>query len=199
MFTLVHKAGTDATLRHRIVLILSQGFSSRIRGLIWRTAFARMKPSGGGAMKWLKERDELIAQTEAFVKSVTARRPEAAAAPVPMRSAPIENTFGHTAAHPISSSPAPTPSPKQLPTPKPIPIQDLAPDAPIEQPDALPRAEPPPIKAFARGEVRQEIQNRVAAFQANQNRFQREREDYYNSVLTKARSTAHRIPDTSQS
>jgi hypothetical protein len=145
-------------------------------------------------MKWLKERDELIAQTEAFVKSVTARRPQAAASPVPAQSAPIENPFSHVAARPTFSSRAPTPPPGPLSLPNPVPVEDLAPPQPIEHVEqfaALPRAEPPPIKAFARGEVRQEIQNRVAAFQANQHRFQREREAYYNAVLTKARLTAH--------
>jgi hypothetical protein len=153
-------------------------------------------------MKWLKERDELIAQTEAFVKSVTARRPQAAVSPVPAQSAPIENPFSHVAARPTLSSPAPTPPPEPLSSPKPLPVEDLALPQPIEyleQLAASPRAEPPPIKAFARGEVRQEILNRVAAFQANQHRFQREREAYYDAVLTKARSTAHDGADDGRS
>ncbi len=37
--------------------------------------------------------------------------------------------------------------------------------------------------------MRKEIQSRVAAFRAHQHRFQREREAYFNSVLTQARST----------
>jgi hypothetical protein len=92
-----------------------------------------------------------------------------------------------------------------MPTPFPVenlPVEDSVSAQPIElvePPVASPRAEPPPIKAFARGEVRQEIQNRVAAFQANQHRFQREREAYYNSVLTKARSTGEDFPGSSRS
>jgi hypothetical protein len=92
-----------------------------------------------------------------------------------------------------------------MPTPFPVenlPVEDSVSAQPIElvePPAASPRAEPPPIKAFARGEVRQEIQNRVAAFQANQHRFQREREAYYNSVLTKARSTGEDFPGSSRS
>jgi hypothetical protein len=147
-------------------------------------------------MKWLKERDELIAQTEAFVKSVTARRPEAAAAMNTVRSAPIENPFAPVVARPVPAAPAPTPPAK------PLPIENVAlvqPAAQLEQPEASPRAEPPPVIAFAEGEVRKEIQSRVAAFRANQHRFQREREAYYNSVLTKARSTTDRTPDSSSS
>jgi hypothetical protein len=37
-------------------------------------------------------------------------------------------------------------------------------------------------------DIRKEIQSRVAAFQAHQHRFAREREAFFNSVLTKARS-----------
>ncbi len=62
-----------------------------------------------------------------------------------------------------------------------------------------PRAEPAPTNPFAEGEVRKEIQSRVAAFRANQHRFQREREAYYNAVLTKARSTGQDNPDNSSS
>jgi hypothetical protein len=169
-----------------------------------------MGSSEGGVMKWLKERDELIAQTEAFVKSVTARRAEVAAKPV-QRTTPIENSSAQisaaeVSARPMSSSPAPASAPKPLSIPTPFPIEDSVSARPIEvvqpielaeQSAASPGAEPPPIKAFARGEVRQEIQNRVAAFQANQHRFQREREAYYNAVLTKARSTADGLPDAS--
>ena len=37
-------------------------------------------------------------------------------------------------------------------------------------------------------EFREEIQGRVAAFRAHQQLFQRERDDYFNSVLAKARA-----------
>ncbi len=153
-------------------------------------------------MKWLKERDELIAQTEAFVKSVTARRPaDAAAAKSPIRpAAPIENPF-------VAARPAPPVSPPVAPAKpvpaQPLPIESVAPVQPVSQvvpPEPLPpRVEPPPTIAFAEGEVRKEIQSRVAAFRANQHRFQREREAYYNAVLTKARSTGQDTSDNSSS
>ena len=67
-------------------------------------------------MKWLKERDELIAQTEAFVKSVTARRPEAiasintaaigTAAISTARSGSIENPFVPIVARPVAAAAA---------------------------------------------------------------------------------------------
>jgi hypothetical protein len=49
--------------------------------------------------------------------------------------------------------------------------------------------------APAQSDVRREIQTRIAAFQAHQHRFHREREAYFNSVLTKARSAIENGPD----
>jgi hypothetical protein len=45
-----------------------------------------------------------------------------------------------------------------------------------------------PARALPQSDVRKEIQNRVAAFQAHQHRFHAEREAYFKSVLTKVRS-----------
>jgi hypothetical protein len=155
-------------------------------------------------MKWLKERDELIAQTEAFVKSVTARRPEAAAITKSTvgPTAPIENPFTPIAARPAPPVSPPAPPAKLVPA-QPVSMERVAPaqpTAPVELPEAaLPRAEPAPMIDFAEGEVRQEIQSRVAAFRANQHRFQREREAYYNAVLTRARSTGRDTSDNSSS
>jgi hypothetical protein len=127
-------------------------------------------------MKWQKERDDLIAQTKAFVQSVTGRTP-AVLSPVFNKPAPIENPF---------VAPAPV-------SPPPLPIEQVVPAnsteaKPIEQ-------DLPPPKAPAPGDVRKEIQTRVAAFQAHQHRFHRERDAYFNSVLTKARSAIEDGPD----
>jgi hypothetical protein len=128
-------------------------------------------------MKWQKERDDLIAQTKAFVQSVTGRTPQAVLSPVFNKPAPIENPF---------VAPAPV-------SPPPLPIEQVVPAnsteaKPIEQ-------DLPPPKAPAAGDVRKEIQTRVAAFQAHQHRFHRERDAYFNSVLTKARSAIEDGPD----
>ncbi|WP_244548931.1 hypothetical protein [Bradyrhizobium canariense] len=44
--------------------------------------------------------------------------------------------------------------------------------------------------------MRKEIQSRVAAFQAHQHRFHREREAYFNSVFTRVRSVIDNDPKT---
>jgi hypothetical protein len=132
-------------------------------------------------MKWSKERDDLIAQTKAFVQSVTGRKPQVtpepvSAQPASVRPVPIENPF----AEPVSTPAANT-----------VPIENLVPAEPIETIKQTSELPPAP----AQSDVRKEIQTRVAAFQAHQHRFNRERDAYYNSVLAKARSDIKNGPD----
>ena len=48
----------------------------------------------------------------------------------------------------------------------------------------------------SRSGLRDEIQGRVAAFRAHQQLFDRERDAYFNTVLTKVRASIERRPDT---
>ena len=95
-------------------------------------------------MKWVMERDLLIAQTMAFVESVTGKKPEA--------DAQVES--------PSSSA---------------IEFEQL--ESPVEV------AETPRKPPVARSAIREEIEGRVAAFRAHQQRFDRERDKHFNSVL----------------
>ena len=57
----------------------------------------------------------------------------------------------------------------------------------VERPvEIVPTARPSPV---LRSEVREEIQGRVAAFRAHQQLFHRERDAYFNSVLTRVRAS----------
>lgn len=100
-------------------------------------------------MKWLMERDQLIAQTMAFVESVTGKKPAADTQPESPSSPVVE-------------------------------FQRLEP--PVEV------AEAPRQLPVARSAIREEIEGRVAAFRAHQQRFDRERDKHFNSVLTGIRS-----------
>ena len=125
-------------------------------------------------MKWIKERDLLIAQTMAFVQSVAGKKPAAE-----VRDVPQEVLF-------------------QSPLTKSTPVDEIT---GVEWPaEALP-VEPLPIKSapIARpspvlSDVRQEIHGRVAAFRAHQELFHRERDKYYNSVLTRFRTSTGPAP-----
>jgi hypothetical protein len=125
-------------------------------------------------MKWMKERDALIAQTKAFVQSVTGRKPEEAIEPPPVAlnlTEPVRTGASVFVAPSIPSEPA-------------VSFE------PIDQVERtnIPVLEVPPARVLPQSDVRREIQNRVAAFQAHQHRFHREREAYFKSVLTKVRS-----------
>jgi hypothetical protein len=127
----------------------------------------------GGVMKWITERDLLIAQTKAFVQSVTGRRPEFAAQPISAE--PARSEHPTIAAHPAPAEPS-------------------ASFEPVAQADRS----PPGISTvlvLPHSDVRQEIQSRIAAFQVHQHRFHRDREAYFKSVLTRARSEIGNGPD----
>ncbi|MBR0957723.1 hypothetical protein [Bradyrhizobium japonicum] len=112
-------------------------------------------------MKWIRERDALIAQTLAFVQSVTGRKddvlqPEAPAADATVT---VEIVAVEAVAAEVEPSQAPLP-------PRPAPL-------------------PPPR---ASGDFRTEMQARIANFRKHQERFEREREEYCAATLTKLRA-----------
>jgi hypothetical protein len=119
-------------------------------------------------MEWVKERDLLIAQTMAFVQSVNdkklgARRLDARWAESRIEAAPIDTTKPIDAIKPIEA----------------IKI--------VEQPPASIPFNVPAARPSVSGEVRAEIQNRVANFRAHQQRFHRERDEYCSATLAKMR------------
>ncbi|KJC38085.1 hypothetical protein UP09_26985 [Bradyrhizobium sp. LTSP885] len=126
-------------------------------------------------MKWMKERDLLIAQTMAFVQSVTGKRPDAEA----LMAAPPVVAHGAT---PVTVA---------LPVPTMIEVPPAAAPAPaaamvVEVPPAP--ALPGFVKLDLRGDFGSEVRARVANFRANQQRFLREREEYCSSTMDKVRA-----------
>ena len=122
-------------------------------------------------MKWIKERDLLIAQTKAFVQSVAGNQPAAGGRDVlrdhVLRGDALRNDL-----------------------PRDDVLKDVAIEAtPVNQiaevkrpAEAVQVNRPLPVHV---GGFREEIQGRVAAFRAHQELFHRERDKYCNSVLTK--------------
>ena len=108
-------------------------------------------------MDWKKERDLLIAQTLAFIQSVSGKKPD------------IEQTdvAPNVAAAPIAAIDRTTKVANPLEETR-INIQ-------------IPRTTAP-------SDIRAEIQDRVASFRAHQQRFDREREEYFSATLAKARA-----------
>jgi hypothetical protein len=116
-------------------------------------------------MKWMRERDLLIAQTLAFVQSVSGKMPEAektAAASVTLLSVETSHT---------TSAPAPMPD---------IAALLAVGGAVAEPPKAAPTA-----RLDQRDDLQSEIKARVANFRAHQERFSREREAYCTATMAK--------------
>jgi hypothetical protein len=173
-------------------------------------------------MKWMKERDLLIAQTMAFVQSVKGKLPDAEL-PAPARqTAP-------PAAQPTATPPAATPAPAALPTaaeqalaeaiatfsvkpaaevraavvPPPLPVPTVIEGLPpAPSPLAVTVVEVPPQPAqppqFARldisGDFGSEVRERVANFRAQQQRFLKEREEYCTTTMAKVRAAINELP-----
>jgi hypothetical protein len=114
-------------------------------------------------MSWKKDRDALIAQTMAFVESVTGRREDLQA---DLRQPPVE------AVARIERAAAPV-------------IVDTAgpPPAPLSRP-----------RQVALSEVQKEIRDRVASFRAHQQRFNKEREEYFSTTIAKLKASMKDLP-----
>jgi hypothetical protein len=138
-------------------------------------------------MKWMRERDLLIAQTMAFVQSVTGKTPEAEntlTTSVALLSVErSETTRAAETSRAAAALPdiefllAATPSVTQAP-------KEASQDISTEVPQEIPRPAPP-ARPDLREEFQSEIRARVASFRAHQERFNREREAYCSATMAK--------------
>lgn len=163
-------------------------------------------------MKWMKERDLLIAQTMAFVQSVKGKLPDAelptparrAAAAPAIEPAPAPLPAGSTAPTEASTTLAAKPALEGkavaearavMPPPLPVPIVlEGLPPAPSPLTVTVVEVPPPPAQPpqFAKldisGDFGSEVRERVANFRAQQQRFLREREEYCTTTMAKVRA-----------
>jgi hypothetical protein len=123
-------------------------------------------------MKWMRERDALIAQTMAFVQSVTGKRPDADKLAAPSLAAAVP---GSSDAPQSATRTASVPDIAALLADTSIPV---GPSRPIQI-----------ARTDIRGDVQSEIRARVANFRAHQERFSREREAYCSATLAKVRAS----------
>ena len=112
-------------------------------------------------MKWMRERDHLIAQTMAFVQSVTGKKPDAE--------------------KPAYPAPQPERPAGRLPDIEAMLAETIA---STEPPKLIQPGRPP-----GRSEYQTEIQARVANFRAHQQRFLREREAYCSATMAKVQAS----------
>ena len=124
-------------------------------------------------MGWKQERDLLIAQTLAFVQSMTGKTEDAARSALAQRRAVPE----------VEAAPAGQ-------------VEIRAAEI-IHAPAAPPReihVELPLPRAVVSHDIRSEMQARVASFRAHQQRFDREREEYCATTLVKLRAAIGNYP-----
>jgi len=134
-------------------------------------------------MKWMRERDLLIAQTMAFVQSVTGKPPEAVKT-MTTSAAVVTIETSEVAAEPAPLAEIAALLARTMPTsPAASPVPVLTP-APTETPRELSRPTPLP-RLDLRGDFQSEIKARVANFRAHQERFNREREAYCSATMAK--------------
>jgi hypothetical protein len=123
-------------------------------------------------MSWKQDRDSLIAQTMAFVQSVTGKKEEtgplsAGYAPAPTAELPVLAELD------LDLRPAP---------------KVVAPIEPVRIVEVPPAAAAPAPRPMVPGDMANEIRARVASFRAHQERFNREREQYFSATLARLRA-----------
>ena len=166
-------------------------------------------------MKWMKERDLLIAQTMAFVQSVTGKMPEAektVVAPVALFSIEATEPSRIEASEPSSTSAA-LPDSAAIPDTATLPhiaaladIKSLLAETPSatraprelsregsreasrETPREISRTIPI-MRPDVREDIQAEIKARVANFRAHQERFNREREAYCSATMARVHAS----------
>jgi hypothetical protein len=121
-------------------------------------------------MKWIRERDALIAQTLAFVQSVTGRKEES-----------------------LLTGPPSVPPPAAVEVASAVVIEEVREldQPPLAAPSPQPFRVSPPRRS---GDFRSEVQARIANFRKHQERFEREREEFCQSTLAKVRDAIHNPP-----
>jgi hypothetical protein len=125
-------------------------------------------------MKWMRERDSLIAQTMAFVQTVAGKKEDA----VPrVRIDATKSDFEIASLDAIRSALDIVEPPKEV-----------LKQALKETVQAAPPRSVQPARPIVPSEMQNEIRSRIANFRAHQERFNRERAEYFNATLTRLRA-----------
>ncbi len=133
-------------------------------------------------MKWIRERDELIAQTMAFVQSVTGRKEEILPTGIPPIQPPAPASPAQVSQ--VSTQMSATLTIETTTVEVTLPPQPAEAPQPVEAPKAF-QVSPPRLT----GDYRSEVLARVATFRKHQERFEREREEYCAETLAKLRAS----------
>jgi hypothetical protein len=127
-------------------------------------------------MKWIRERDTLIAQTLAFVQTVAGKKEDAGKQHVRLEAAKPELEIASLDAirNALNIVGPPKEALKQV-------LRNTPQDAP---PKSIQTKRP-----IVPSELQREIQSRIEGFRAHQERFNRERAEYFNATLARLRAS----------
>ena len=128
-------------------------------------------------MKWMRERDTLIAQTLAFVLTVAGKKDDAGRPQVQLEAAKPELDVASLDA--IRNALNIVGLPKEV-----LKTEALKPAPQNAPPKSVQSARP-----IVPSELQREIQSRIDGFRAHQERFNRERAEYFNATLARLRAT----------
>jgi hypothetical protein len=158
-------------------------------------------------MTWKEERDALIAQTMAFVQSVTGKPADFSQfelPPVPVRT-PLAPRQAAISRETISAEPIvgdrTEPDAPRSELAQPVPARAPEPARPREQASVIPEASRPgpalperftsiASQLDLQRDMQAEIRARVARFRAHQERFTRERQEYFSATLARLKASA---------
>jgi len=147
-------------------------------------------------MSWREERDALIAQTLAFVQSVTGKPTDfSQLAPASAIASAAPPALERTAE--MSAEMAPHDADLEVSVAEPIeppapPTDAAVPDQPAVAPPESITGHPFTSITSQLGlqrDMQAEIRARIATFRANQERFNRERQEYFSSTLERLRAS----------
>ena len=140
-------------------------------------------------MKWMRERDLLIAQTMAFVQSVTGKKPEAEKT--------VAASVTRHLVRDLDTARSAMPDIEALMAE----ALDLPKAASRETSGEAPKQTTRVVQTIARADLRSgfqseisEIKARVANFRAHQQRFNQEREAYCSATMAKVHATLREMP-----
>jgi hypothetical protein len=128
-------------------------------------------------MKWIRERDTLIAQTMAFVQTVTGNKDDAGKPRTALDTARPELDFAALDAIRDALN--------MIEPPKEALNKDVLKTAP--QSTAPKRVQP--ARPIVPSELQNEIRSRIEGFRAHQERFNRERAEYFDATLARLRAS----------
>jgi len=157
-----------------------------------------------GTMSWREERDALIAQTLAFVQSVTGKSADfsqlapavPARPPVPGPSEQVLERSAETTARPEPDGADPGLATAGPSGPAAGAIAMATPDAPAAVSASSITGHPFTSITSQLGlqrDMQAEIRARVASFRENQERFNRERQEYFSSTLARLRASMNDV------